>query len=1254
MTRRSCRIAVFFLLAAFTVTSFSQNANTSLRGVIKDPSGAVVPNAKIILTDNATARKLTTTSGPGGEYEFLQIPPSKYDISVSAPGFGDQTKSAELLVNQPATIDFTVTVKASSEIINVTAATQTLNTTDASLGAAMNNTLIQALPSEGRNIPDLLSLQPGVLYLGSDSGRPINPSLANDPRSGAVNGGRSDQGNITVDGIDDNDQVNGYAFTGVLRQTQDSIEEFRVTTGLSGADEGRSSGAQVSMVTKSGTNRYHGSVYWYNRPTLTVANDWFNKEAQLSSGLPNTPPKLIRNNFGVAVGGPILKDKLFFFANYEALRQAENQIVSRIAPTASYQQGIINYQGDDASGNVVNSVITASQLATLDTPCIATGVCPLGPGASPNVLAYFNKFPAANGNALGDGGFNTGSFTFSSPNPVSLNTSIARIDYMPSQKHHIFVRGNLQKDTTDGVEQFPGEGPSSVVIDNSKGITAGYTVTFTANLVNDLRYGYVRQGFGNSGVGSGEYVEFRFMDDLTAETRNTIYSVPVNNIVDNLSWSKGRHTLQFGGNWRLVHQNFGTDENSFNSGTTNPYWLSGSPPDPSTIGGLPVDNGFTNSYLIAYANLVGTVPQITDVQNYAVSSATTGTLLPEAAFINRNFKTNEFEWYVQDSWRALPNLTLTFGLRHTLLSTPWETHGQQVAPTFDTHAWFLQREAAAQQGQIFEQPMTFAPNGPFYNKPGFWPMQKDNFAPRLSVAYSPDPKTSIRAGFGMFYDHFGQSLVNTFSQQGSFGLSTQLSNPAGVLGYFTAPRFVDRQTLPPISVPPGAPTTTFPFTYPRGNFAIQWGLDNRIKTPYSETFNASVQREISAGFTVEANYVGRLGRHLLQNLDIAEPVDFVDTNGGGDYFHAGSQLSALVDQNAGNFPAPVPAIRFFEDVFPYMANFDYPGESATQAIYNNEWAPFRSNLGATTALADIDFYCFSGTLGVSYPCPADHQSRFWQDQFSSLYVLSTIGMSYYNAGQLILRHPMSHGLSVDFSYTFANSIDMGSDAERGTETNGHGGNFSNIINSWKPYLNRGHSDFDIRHLVTGNWVYVLPFGPGQKFMNSSNVATNALLGGWQWSGINRWSSALPFSLGEPGWTTNWQQGSNGVVTGKVKMQKHVLNGAPQVFADPGAINSGTATGGPVRLSYPGEMGQRNNFRGDGFFSLDSGLAKSWQFKEYGALKFSWEVYNVTNSVRFNSNPITSLTTGLTSGSLGSYSAMQNAPRRMQFGLRYDF
>lgn len=824
----------------------------------------------------------------------------------------------------------------------------------------------------------------------------------------------------------------------------------------------------------------------------------------------------------------------------------------------------------------------------------------------------------------------------------------------------MFARGNLQKDVTGAVEQFPGQGPSSTLVDNTKGMTFGDTWTISPTIVNDLRYGYIRQGYGNSGVGSGDYVDFRFLDTATAETRSTIVSVPVNNIVDNLNLTKGKHSIEIGGNWRLVHLNRNSNATSFNSATSNPYWLSGSAPDPSALGLDPVDSGFANSYNIAFANLTGTIPEVTDVYNYAVTSPTTGALLGDGASIDRHFKTNEFEYYIQDSWHPTTNLTLTFGLRHTILQTPYETKGQQVTPTIDTHAWFTQREASAQQGVIYEPDLQFAPSGPVYHKPGFWPKSKDNIAPRFAIAYSPDGKTSIRAGAGIYYDHYGEGLVNTFDQNGSFGLSTSVSNPAGVQGYQTSPRFTSRTTLP-FSNGTAPASQAFPYTAPTDKLAITWGLDSKLKTPYSEAIDFSVQREMPGGFTVEAAYVGRLGRHLLQSLDLAEPVDFADPAGGGDYYHAGSQLSQLVDANGGKASAQVPAIPYFEHLFPWMANFDYAGESATQAIYTDEWAPFRANLGATTALADLDYYCSSGTVQVngsaaSYPCPGNHQSRFWQDQFSSLYALSTIGMSYYNAGQITLRHPMSHGLQADISYTYSRSIDMGSDTERTSEfSNNVAFASSEIINTWRPYLNRAVSDFDTTHLVTVDYVYLLPVGRGRAYLGNTGGLVDDVLGGWQLSGILRNTSGLPFSVIEPGWTTDWQIEAFGVTTSKVKMRRHFdLNGNPQVFDNPDAINSGLTTGSPIRLPYPGEAGERNNFRGDGFFGLDSGLAKTWKLGEYGNLKFAWEVYNVTNTVRFDPGGSGTLGTQLTAGNLGIENTLLTQPRRMQFSLRYDF
>jgi Carboxypeptidase regulatory-like domain len=1241
------------LLSTLSVTlAFGQIATTSLRGTIKDPSGALVPGATITITDDATGKSSTATANSDGLYSFAQIMPAKYTIRVTAVGFGGQTKTAELLVNQPATIDFALKVEASTVTVDVSASSQTLNVTDASLGNSADNATIQALPSETRNVPDLLSLQPGVLFLGQTTGQ---GSIAGDSRQGVVNGSRSDQGNVTLDGVDDNDQVNGYAFTGVLRQTQDSIEEFRVTTGDSNADSGRSSGAQISMVTKSGTNKFHGAAYEYYRPPATAANNWFNKQAQLNEGLPNIPTKVLRNIFGASFGGPIVKDKLFFFGNYEGSRLAEDYQQIQTVATASYAAGNLMYP--DINGDT--QTLSPAQVTALDAGCqiCNTSDYPLGPGPNPNALAYFNSAPLANGTLEGDG-INTGSYSFASPNPVSLNTSIGRIDYTPNDKHRIFVRGNLQKDTTDNPEQFPGQGPSSVRVDNSKGIIAGDTWTISPTLINDIRYGYVRQGISDRGVGNGDYVDFRFMANATAETRTTITSVPVNNIVDNLSWTKGKHTLEFGGNWRLIHQNRNSDAITWQLASSNPYWLGGNAPTPvDTNGNSLVSGGFANSYLIALANLVGTVPSLQNSYNYHVDSASSGSLLPDGAFLDRHFKANEFEWYVQDQWRVMPNLTITYGLRHTILQTPYETKGQQVAPTIDTHAWYLQRESAAQAGQIYEPNLEFIPSGAYYGRPGFWPKQKDNFAPRFALAYSPDTKTSIRVGAGIYFDHYGEALVNTFDQNGSFGISSLVNNPAGQYTISDSPRFLGRNTLPNIDNGGSPQTQIYPYTAPLNNFAITWGMDNKLKTPYSETFDFSVQRELPAGFTIEAAYVGRLGRHLLQQNDLAEAVNYVDPQGGGDYYTAGSQLSHLVDVNNGSANATVPTIQYFEDVFPFMANTDYQGESATQAIYNNEWAPYRSNLGATTALADIDFFCV-------YACPANWQPHFWQNQFGSLYVLSTIGMSYYNAFQFTVRHPASHGLQMDFNYTLSKSIDMGSDTERSNEfgvNSQNGGNseaFSEIINTWKPYLNRAVSDFDTRHLITVDAVYQLPFGRGKKFGGGSNGLVDAIIGGWQLSGINRWTSGLPFSLNEPGWTTNWQQESYAVTTGPVKVRRHWdASGNPQFFDDPDAItnnvNCGGCNGGNVRLPYPGEAGQRNNFRGDGYFDIDTGLSKIWKIRELGALKFAWETYNITNTARFDVSPV-SLGTTLTGGNLGVPSQLLTQPRRMQFSLRYDF
>src|SRR5579863_3027740 len=294
------------LLLLQSPRSFAQVTNASLRGTVLDPKGAVVPDAEVNINDAQIGINLSTKTDKNGVYQFKEVRPGKYTLTVTAAGFATLKQNGlELLVATPTTNDVTLQISTGVTTVEVTAVTQTINTSDATIGNAFNQTQLGNLPFEGRDPAGILSLQPGVVTV-ADSGK---VDTTGDSRGGAVNGARSDQTNLTLDGVDNNDQVEGNAFVGALRTTLDSIDEFRVTTTNSGADSGRSSGAQVAMITKSGTNQIHGTAYEYNRPTNMVANDYFNKHTELTNGQPNVPPRLLRNTFGGSFGGAIKKDR---------------------------------------------------------------------------------------------------------------------------------------------------------------------------------------------------------------------------------------------------------------------------------------------------------------------------------------------------------------------------------------------------------------------------------------------------------------------------------------------------------------------------------------------------------------------------------------------------------------------------------------------------------------------------------------------------------------------------------------------------------------------------------------------------------------------------------------------------------------------------------------------------------------------------------------------------------------------------------
>jgi hypothetical protein len=915
--------------------------------------------------------------------------------------------------------------------------------------------------------------------------------------------------------------------------------------------------------------------------------------------------------------------------------------------------GNIQYTNSVQSGT---TILDPAQIAAMDPNCSANGTCPLGAGVDPAVLTVLNLYPVANGLSAGDG-LNTASYTWSAPNPASLNTYIARFDWMPTSRNRFFARGNLQNDKDSSVPQFPSQAASAINTDNSKGLAAGETWDISSNLINNLHYGFIRQSYASRGIGQGQYANFYNISTLYAETRTTLVDIPVHNIIDDVTMTHRAHTIQFGANYRLIFNHRRSDSLSYNYGYTNAYALADAgiantaqSLDPAAFGYPTVASSFANSYNFAMGNLAGLLDLVTTQSNYQIAAnGSTATLLSAGAMLDREFKNNEFEYYLQDSWRVRPRFTLTLGLRHTLLQTPFETRGQQAQPTVDIDQWFKTRGRQAAQGNSVQPDLSFAPSGQARGLKSYWPMQLGNVAPRIAIAYSPSAasnfwrrvfgpagQSSIRAGYGIYYDHYGEGIVNLFDQYGSYGLSESITNPTNLLTPDTSPRFTGIHDLPDITGTP-ASAITYPSLAPNNplwtGFEIAHGLDDHMKTPYSHVLNFSIQRELHHEFILEIAYIGRLGRHQLQQIDLAQPLNLVDSQSGQDYFAAATQLSKQSYAKA----TKVAKIPYFEDMFADAAG---NGNSATQNIYNI-WLPGNE----TGSLYMLDILCSPGCGGQT--------NRFWPRQYASMYAWSSIGSSSYNAGQITLRHTMSRGVQMELSYTFAKSLDMGSDTERtmfssSTGTN-IGSSFGAILNTWSPHSNYAASDADVRHLITGNWVAELPVGRGKKLLAGSSRYLDSMIGGWQLSGVARWTSGLPFSVvSGAGWGTDWDEKSNMIQTGPVQTHTHIDNGNPQVFAKPTQVLAN------LRNPYPGEAGQRNNFRGDGYLGVDSGLSKNWKIGEQNGFRFAWEVFNVSNSVRFDVNPLTSLQNMTTSGELGVYDATLTKPRVQQFSLRYSF
>ena len=1354
------QIVLVCLLLLAATTAVAQSSSTSLQGTVVDPSGSAVPGLSVVLTNDDSKFERTVTTGPQGEYRMLALPPGTYRLVITGKGFARYEQTGlQLLVNTPATVNVQLKIGSTSESVTVSSEAPVLNMVDASLGNSFAENQVKEIPLEGRNVPDLLSLQAGVTYTGNRPDMSDHGTVENqDTRNGAVNGARSDQSNISLDGIDVNDQTAGYAFDSVLPITQDSVQEFRVTTSNYNADQGGGSGAEVALVTKSGTNSFHGALYESHRNTITSANDYFVKQSEMASGQPNQAPKLLRNIFGAAIGGPIKKDGLFFFANYEGTRRREEYPTPRVIPSLAMRDGVIQYQCNCAAGPAVQGV--SGQTYTFPAgvyglgPAQITALDPLGWGPSDVMLKYFqqtygNLVP--NDPAVGDG-LNYGGYLWRAPIRFNNDAFITRLDYhlTADGKHTLFWRGSLQNVFNPQAPFLPGSAPQQTLVDHSKGFALEYTAVLSATKVNTFRWGFTRQSTGIIGDTNQPWNIFYGLDEPVFYSHNA--QTPLHSLVDDFAWTKGKHSLQFGGTLGFARNPRLSYEHSFSLGKGATNWMSptgfantGFYLDPAN-GNYPEPTS-SPQYDLPMLSLLGMVSDV--VANYNYDKA--DNVLAPGTPVKRNYGLNWYEFYGQDSWRMKPNLTLTYGLRWSLFPPPWEVNGYQASPTCLPQAnpntgcpsWayslgdeFNQMARNQQQGLGYNSVpwVSFMLGGKANNAPGFYNFDKSDFAPRLSLAYSPRPssgwlkrlfgdgdKSVIRGGFSRVYDRAGLQLASTFDANAPGGLAATVQNACCLIGYDDAanvPRINSKAdpnasinvipTCGPINncasgnqvfFQPNPQSGAFPQTPYTYGQAITWGVDQSLKTPYSYAFDVSFSRELPGKFAVQAAYVGRLGRNLLTQRDLRQPIDLVDPKTKIDYFTAAARLAQLAHQgytaNQITDSLVGPTAAFWHDMLPALQNGatyyqDYSSgyvspvagnQGLLPVVFDLYYDPALSYVGnEVVGLAYVDLYPGYGLVDNTYTGPGDTTGFYTfcsgpctaasgygagggsalNNQATSMYGWSSIGASNYNALQLTLTKKSGHGVQFDLNYTYSKSIDITSGATRlgfSSSTN-VGAPGSRLVNAWSPNQRRAVSDFDTTHQINANWIVDLPFGKGHRLAGNSGSVTEALIGGWQVSGLARWTSGFPFTVDNGNfWASDWDEQGIAQMIARPRTGRFVQpNGTVSVFADPAAAFN------DFQNPFPGQSGSRNVLRGDGYAGLDMALSKRWMMPWEGkSLQFRWEVFNVPNLHRFNVQSGVQTNQGCAciasmqqSQTFGDYTGLLTQPRVMQFDLRFEF
>ncbi len=1196
---------VFLLTVVFTALVCAQTNTSRIRGVVLDSTGAVIPGAEVSVLHEATGLKRAVQTNESGQYAFDAMPLGAYTVSVSKDGFKRVTSTAnELRVGEPLTIDFTLNPGALTEQISVTEQGVAVQTAEASLGNVLGQKPIENLPLNGRNPLHLMALMPGV------SGHASQATSSTGTVTFSVNGDRGRGVYTTLDGVDVSDPVIPRGELSQVLMNPDSVSEYRVITSVAKAEYGRNSGAQVQVVTKSGTNQLHGSLFEFNRNTAYNANDWFNNRAGISREI------LIRNQYGATFGGPIKRDKLFFFFNWQSQRMAQSLTQTRTVLTPSTRTGIFRFMVGAANApaqvDTQGNPLVPACGGTVTTGCYRTfnlvAADPMGKGLDKTMQGQINLTNLPNDYSAGDG-FNTATFRFNAPASAPADSYTGKLDYRITQNHTTFFRWSegendlLGDYINTGLPRYPANPasfPGRTRESGSRGFSGGLTSVFGASKVNEFNLGYTRAGI-------------LFLDpthpkfEIISNTQSDPFlfwggtgRTPKNwQALDNYSWVRSNHTFKGGANirWYSIDQ-FRRATNFYprlTFSTTNAPTVLLTSGTNVTTGINSTDLARLNSLFNDLMGVVGTVQKVFYSDGKSFPSAN-----QELQFLQR---AREYNFYFQDDWRVRPNLTLNLGVRYEFNSVPFDLSGMQVVND---------KALNSPAGDVSLLPAGPGTSRPWYNN------DRNNFAPALGFAWSPfgDHKTSVRGGYRVAYNRLVNWALNVVEQNQPGTTVTNIIRPNSNISA-TSPNSVRAsdaavQTLVG-QLPNGIVGNNVQRTPASDRSSIPLLFDPNQRTPFVHQWNFSIQREVSRGLVVELAYVGSHGEHMFRMMNANQAIV------------TSAFLDSFRQAQGGVRTGPVGAL-----LNTYGATLP---SSITTNLANNDVGAFIS--AVTTAAVTVNG---ANTVGGKLIQAGLGLGYFNNPQFTAAGLACSCTDSSYNALQISVNRRFASGLMFQTNYTWGKSLDDISD-----DTNGAGTGLLLPADSNNRRLDRGRSDYDIRHQFRGSVIYELPFGHNKRWLKSGILSQ--IVGGWDVNSLVDWSSGYPYS----------------VSTGRRMIYPDNPTTNAIFAGDPTSVGGLVKSGSTVtflsdadkaKFSNPG-VGQygsgRNIFTGPGFFQTDFSLHKTVTVRERFKFEVRGEAFNVFNNINFSQPTATS-----TSASFGVISSVRVPPRILQVAAKFSF